>query len=290
VTGLSGTGRVADDIYVMAHHDISGKPYVQPRALGLGLAGGLLAELMLGGHIGLWHEEVVAASRTVPGEGVTSHLLGLLASERERHPPRDWLLFAARTAAEDVARRLEHAGYLRRVEPQPVPEPGWASRVPAREAGRGPRHPPQTRLHAIPAKTASVQYDRHGRWRCRVPARLATLPTTSRHRGNAPPRRADRESASKVVDAATIIPSTDKGVSAATHPRLAMERDERVHVQVGNCARDQRRQRHAPGRRPLDPAVRAHAHDRLPTANSHDSTHWDLGAVDPANRTPTSMS
>ena len=49
--GLSGTGRVADDLYLMAHHEISGKPYVQPRALGLGLAGGLLADLMLAGHI-----------------------------------------------------------------------------------------------------------------------------------------------------------------------------------------------------------------------------------------------
>jgi Golgi phosphoprotein 3 (GPP34) len=57
VPGLSGTGRVADDLYLMAHHEISGKPYVQSRALSLGLAGGLLAELMLAGQIGLWHEE-----------------------------------------------------------------------------------------------------------------------------------------------------------------------------------------------------------------------------------------
>lgn len=49
MTGLNGTGRVADDLYLMAHQDINGKPYVQPRALGLGLAGGLLAELTLGG-------------------------------------------------------------------------------------------------------------------------------------------------------------------------------------------------------------------------------------------------
>ncbi len=38
MTGLSGTGRVGDDLYLIAHHEISGKPYVQPRALGLGLA------------------------------------------------------------------------------------------------------------------------------------------------------------------------------------------------------------------------------------------------------------
>ena len=51
--GLSGTGRLADDLYLMAHHEVTGKPFVQPRALGTGLAGGLLAELMLGASISL---------------------------------------------------------------------------------------------------------------------------------------------------------------------------------------------------------------------------------------------
>jgi len=112
VPGLSGTGRVAGDLYLMGHHEITGKPHVQPRALGLGLAGGLLAELMLGRHIGLWQERVVVASRAVPGDELTGHLLGLLASERERRPVRDWLVFLGRTAAGDVARRLAGAGYL----------------------------------------------------------------------------------------------------------------------------------------------------------------------------------
>jgi len=48
-------------------------------------------------------------------------------------------------------------------------------------------------------------------------ARLALLPTASSTHGSSPPRPPDRESASSVVDAATIIPSTDSGVSAATH-------------------------------------------------------------------------
>ena len=52
--GLGGTGLVADDLYLMAHHEISGRPLLQPRPLGMGLAGALLAELMLGGSIVLW--------------------------------------------------------------------------------------------------------------------------------------------------------------------------------------------------------------------------------------------
>ena len=66
--GLSGTGRVADDLYLMAHHELTGRPFVQPRALGTGLAGGLLAELMLGASIGLGPDGAVLSSRTWPAD------------------------------------------------------------------------------------------------------------------------------------------------------------------------------------------------------------------------------
>ncbi len=49
-------------------------------------------------------------------------------------------------------------------------------------------------------------------------ARLAMLSATSSAHGSNQPRLAPRESASSVVDAATIIPSMDIGVSAAIQP------------------------------------------------------------------------
>ena len=55
-------------------------------------------------------------------------------------------------------------------------------------------------------------------------ARLATLPTTNSASG--PPQAPDRDCASSVIDAATIIPSTDSGVSTATQPRLAVHFDQ----------------------------------------------------------------
>jgi hypothetical protein len=46
---LGGTGLVADDLWLLAHHEVTGRPYLHARQLGLGLAGGLLAELMMTG-------------------------------------------------------------------------------------------------------------------------------------------------------------------------------------------------------------------------------------------------
>jgi hypothetical protein len=112
---LQGTGRVADDVYLLAHHDITGKPLLQPRALGLGVAGGLLAELMLASALTL-PDGQLALDRGVPlGDALARLVAGQLTAEREAHPVREWLLFLARHAAGDVAARLEAVGYLTRV-------------------------------------------------------------------------------------------------------------------------------------------------------------------------------
>jgi hypothetical protein len=114
VAQLSGTGRLADDLYLMAHHDVSGKPHLQPRAIGIGLAGALLAELMVAGKISIWPDGVVVADRILPEDRLAGSVLSLVLSEHQRHPVRDWLLFLARTSAGEVARRLEQSGYLTR--------------------------------------------------------------------------------------------------------------------------------------------------------------------------------
>ncbi len=130
--GLSGTGRVADDLYLMAHHEVTGKPFVQPRSLGIGLAGGLLAELMLGASIGLRPDGAVLPGRTWPEDELARRVRDLIAAESEPHPVWEWLLFLARTAANDIARRLERPGYLTRAGGRWHPgrwvpvDPDWA--------------------------------------------------------------------------------------------------------------------------------------------------------------------
>ena len=114
--GLSGTGLVADDLYLLGHDDRSGKPLLQPRALGTGLAGALLAELMLAGCIGLRQDSTVVITRDTPQGAVQQHpLLKQVADEPGPQPVRSWLRFLARSAARDVALRLEEAGYLQHV-------------------------------------------------------------------------------------------------------------------------------------------------------------------------------
>lgn len=109
---LSGTGLLADDLFLMAHDDVTGRAFLHRRVLGLGLAGGLLAELMLPGLLGIWQGRVVAASAAGPADPLGRGVLGHVLAEREGHQLRDWLTFLARTSVTDVALRLERAGYL----------------------------------------------------------------------------------------------------------------------------------------------------------------------------------
>jgi hypothetical protein len=143
-TRLSGTGLLADDLWLLAHNEITGRPHLHARQLGLGLAGGLLAELMTGSHpaVGLWHDGVVLISPEVSSRAVAAHpLLRQMAAEQQLLPVRDWLQFLARTAASDVGVRLEQAGYVIRSRRR---LPGLPARlVPA---DRDWAHAPMTRI------------------------------------------------------------------------------------------------------------------------------------------------
>jgi hypothetical protein len=113
VAELTGTGRLADDLYLMAHNDLTGRPYLQARAIGIGLAGALLAELVITGKIRIWSDGLGVADHSRPRDELARDVLDLVLSEP--NSPRDWLMFLGRSATTDVARRLEVAGYLSQV-------------------------------------------------------------------------------------------------------------------------------------------------------------------------------
>jgi hypothetical protein len=135
MAALSGTGRLADDLWLMAHHEVGGKCYLARRAMGLGLAGALLAELWLAGSIGIWPGGIAAGDHPAPGDDLARSVLNLVIGERERHAVRDWLLYLARTAEGDVAARLGGAGYL-------IQLPSW-------RPWRGPRWVPVDQTFAF---------------------------------------------------------------------------------------------------------------------------------------------
>lgn len=109
---LTGTGRTADDLYLLAHDDVTGRPFLQPRALGTGLAGALLAELMFAGAVRVRAGGIQLTPAGEPGDSLGRHILSVLQSERDWHPVREWLLFLGAEAEQAVATRLSRAGYV----------------------------------------------------------------------------------------------------------------------------------------------------------------------------------
>lgn len=111
VPGLGGTGRLADDLYLIAHHELTGRPHLAPRAVGLGLAGALLAELVLAHAITVETGTVTSVWPGQAGDPLTAAVAGQIVSESPQRPVADWLAFLAHTAPGDVAARLAQAGY-----------------------------------------------------------------------------------------------------------------------------------------------------------------------------------
>ena len=123
---LTGTGLLADDLYLLAHHDVTGRAYLQPRALGIGLAGGLLAELVFADaiRVGGGHVTQIGGSRAHDRLG--QQVLTVLARDREWRPAGEWLVFLAARAADHVAARLADSGYLSQVSSRrPWRAPRW---------------------------------------------------------------------------------------------------------------------------------------------------------------------
>ncbi len=140
---LAGTGRVADDLFLIAHDERSGRPLLAPRQLGTGLAAALLAEVMLAGGIAVdsgticgvtVNTGLVVACRAEIADDLAAYVHRAVAAEPQLHPVQVWLKFLARDAAQNVAFRLERAGYLERT-PRRLPwgparmvpvNPDWA--------------------------------------------------------------------------------------------------------------------------------------------------------------------
>jgi hypothetical protein len=112
---MDGTGPwpVGNGFYLLAHDDRTGRPRLHRRAVDLGLAAGLLAELLYLRRITVGDAQVHVVDATPPADPLAHTVLAQLLAEPQHVRVRTWLDYLSISAGEQVAGRLVMAGYLR---------------------------------------------------------------------------------------------------------------------------------------------------------------------------------
>jgi len=101
---------LADQYFLIAHEDRTGRSRLHPRATGLGLAAGLLGELILLGRVSVHDGELRVLSRATPGDVLAHNVLDLLVAQPHHRDLHTWLAYLAQDAAVKVGERLLRAG------------------------------------------------------------------------------------------------------------------------------------------------------------------------------------
>jgi len=104
---------LADELFLLAHDDVSGTPRLHLPTVRLGLAAALIGELLLAGRITTYAAQVLVTDRTPPHDALAHAVLDQLAAEPQHLPLRTWLTFLAEDTHQPVALRLWRAGHLR---------------------------------------------------------------------------------------------------------------------------------------------------------------------------------
>jgi hypothetical protein len=104
---------LADEFWWLAHDDVTGEPRLAVRAVGWGLAAGLLAELLYEQRIRIAGGLVyLTGTRTPPRDAVAHAVFDQIKAESGRLLVRDWLAFLTTDAYGRVAGRLVTAGHV----------------------------------------------------------------------------------------------------------------------------------------------------------------------------------
>lgn len=102
--------RVADDFWLICHHDRTGRPRLGAIAARHGLAAALLAELVLSNMV-MVHAGYLRATGRLPRDSTALALLETIAGE-PTHDLRTWIAYLSQNAADIVAERLVRAGLV----------------------------------------------------------------------------------------------------------------------------------------------------------------------------------
>jgi hypothetical protein len=104
---------VADDLFLIAHDDRTGRARLHRRGLDLGLAGALLAELVLFGNIEVVDGALAVIDTSPPPDQLVQSLLNHLYLNSNHRSLKEWLAYLGAYARDQVALRLKAAGKLR---------------------------------------------------------------------------------------------------------------------------------------------------------------------------------
>lgn len=103
---------LADQFFLIAHEDRTGKSRLHPRATGLGLAAALLGELVMMGRLRAVDGELFVVNPEPPGDALAHDVLDLLIAQRHHRELRTWMAYLAQDATDRVGARLIRAGVL----------------------------------------------------------------------------------------------------------------------------------------------------------------------------------
>jgi hypothetical protein len=103
---------LADEFFWLAHQALTGQPRIHGRATGIGLAGGLLGELILTGHLFLGSGVLTVLNPASPADVLAHSTLDQIEAEPLVRDVRTWLAFLAGEAEDAVAQRMCREGFV----------------------------------------------------------------------------------------------------------------------------------------------------------------------------------
>lgn len=105
---------LANELFWITHRDLTGQPRLHPKAMGLGLAAGLLGELVLAEHLFLAGRTLTVMDPRSPADVLAHSTLDQIVAESGVRDLRAWLAFLARDAEDAVGQRLWRDGLVDR--------------------------------------------------------------------------------------------------------------------------------------------------------------------------------
>lgn len=101
---------LADQFFLIAHEDRTGRSRLHPRATAIGLAAAMLGELVLDGRLRIVGGDLEITSSHPPVDALAHSNLDLLVTQSHHREVRTWLAYLSQDAAVRVGERLERSG------------------------------------------------------------------------------------------------------------------------------------------------------------------------------------